>query len=244
MKRTNYSIISLIFLLIACDQPVSKVSKSPVSKDSAKKQHNTPPGFGYDNETVSLGVGVVEVPEFFEVYSDSTLNKVPEKVDIYKEATSFYSKFYKPDYGIMHFVCLDKTDKAYKVIINYDEIRYLPKTEGYVFKDWQSYILSSFGIKRTKIVNLKAGEPLPPIKKEPIDSASYISLPKEKHELFCPLLVQGDWVKVTYDCFYNSSDFEGDKTCQEYIKQCANPVTGWIRWRTENKLLIDIAVLL
>ena len=62
--------------------------------------------------------------------------------------------------------------------------------------------------------------------------------------MFCPLEVQGDWVRVRYDCFYNkaSNPHEG-QPCSEYIAQCKTAPTGWLRWRQDNKLVIDIMLL-
>jgi hypothetical protein len=59
-----------------------------------------------------------------------------------------------------------------------------------------------------------------------------------------PLEVKGEWVKVTYDCFYNDENnaFEGEP-CHTYIDKCQNPVVGWLKWKQDNKILIDIFLM-
>ena len=81
------------------------------------------------------------------------------------------------------------------------------------------------------------------LRKLPTDSADAISLPPG-HEMFCPMEVQGDWLKVQYDCFYNDEDnkYEG-QPCHNYIGKCTEALTGWLRWRKDNKLLVDIFLM-
>jgi len=198
----------------------------------------------YNNDVSSLGIGLVMAPEKFVLFNDSLLTDTFAKVDMYGEnmdKSPACSKFYKPDYGIMHFVCLDKTKTAFRIINDKTDVKYLPKTEGYNFITWEKYILSSFGIRRITNKTDKAINDQP-LRKQP-GSTDTVAIPKGL-EMFCPVKLQGDWLQVKYDCFYNdeNSKHEGEP-CSIYISKCKNPETGWIRWREGNKLLIDILVM-
>ena len=100
------------------------------------------------------------------------------------------SKFYKPDYGIMHFVCVDTTDKAYKVLVNYSDFKYLPKTKSYEFKTWEEYILQSFGIRRLT-VDTDSILVSNPLRVKPRDNSDTLIIPKG-HEMFCPMEIKDD----------------------------------------------------
>lgn len=202
-------------------------------------------GCEYDNEVSSLGIGLIISPSKFTLYNDSLLTDRFVSKDMYsdnKEKINLCSKFYEPEYGIMHFVCLDKTKKSFKVLVNYSDIKYLPNTEHYKFKSWNDYIIHSFGIRR---LHNKAGgiQSYLPLRKEPNEKSDTLAIPKG-YEMFCPLEIKGDWIKVKYDCFYNqeSNPHEGEP-CHGYIDECNNPLTGWLRWRQDNKLLIDIFLM-
>ncbi len=125
----------------------SVVSSSIKSVPSVTQQEQL---CGYDNQVSSLGVGLVIAPTTFEIYHDSLLKDKMASWDMYQDASNLNvcSKFFKPDYGIMHFVCIGITHKAYKVLVNFSDIKYLPKTKNYNFETWEEYILQSYGISR------------------------------------------------------------------------------------------------
>jgi hypothetical protein len=151
-------------------------------------------------------------------------------------------KFYGPEYGIMHFVCIDSTATAYRVLTDYSSVKYVSKTSGAEFKTWTGYILGSFGIRRLRQEGGLPDAP-PPIKREPSESSASLPIP-DGLEMFCPMEVRGEWVKVKYDCFYNreQNEHEGEP-CYNFIHKCAQPIMGWLRWRDENTLLIDIFLM-
>jgi len=127
-------------------------------------------------------------------------------VDMYSEEIekNICSKFFKPDYGIMHFVVLENSEKSYKVLSSYSSEKYLPKTKDYGFKTWNDYILESFGVRRL-LENTNTVEESNLLRATPSDNSQSIRIP-EGHEMFCTIEIQGDWVKVKYDCFYNQVD--------------------------------------
>lgn len=214
-------------------------SKEPINK-LIEQDNNC----GYDNQVSSLGIGLIIAPPKFEIYNDSLLNEKFASWDMYEDESkiNLCSKFFKPDYGIMHFVCIAKSEKAYKVLVNFSDIKYLPKTKKYDFKTWDEYIFQSFGIRRNTNDNRDISNNHP-LRKKPEDNADTLVIPKG-NELFCPMEIKGDWIKVRYDCLYNDENnpYE-DEPCHNYIDKCKNPLTGWLRWRRENQLLIDIFLM-
>jgi hypothetical protein len=196
------------------------------------------------NQVSSLGIGIIKVPSKFEIYNDSLLNDKLASWDMYEDESkiNLCSKFFKPDYGIMHFVCIAKSEKAYKVLVNFSDIKYLPKTKDYDFETWNEYISQSFGIRRLTNNNGENSKKSK-LRTKPNDNADTLGIPNGQ-ELFCPIEIKGDWIKVSYDCFYNDeNNLYENEPCHNYIDKCSNPLTGWLRWRQENHLLIDIFLM-
>lgn len=203
----------------------------------------------YSNSTTELGIGLVEYDNYnhrtpiFEVFNDPELTDKFCSWNIYDESNEspFCAKFHKPDYGIVQVVVLDSLDKSYKVLVNEQDIKYVPKSINYVFWSWEEYLTESHGIRR-KIENIDFKNQH--VRQQPNNSAEPVKLPDEKFELFCVLEVKGDWIQVKYDCFYNTTQnpHEG-MPCSTYIDECTNSATGWIRWRIGNEITIDIFLM-
>jgi hypothetical protein len=246
--------ILILTIFFSCGQKNnSSESKIETKDNSAVDTFSTQPinqqidqdqNCSYDNQVASLGIGLIIAPPKFEIYNDSLLNDKIASIDMYEDATkiNLCSKFFKPDYGIMHFVCIAKSEKAYKVLVNFSDIKYLPRIKNYYFKTWDEYISQSFGIRRLTNDNGDISEKYA-TRIKPEDNADTLVIPKG-HELFCPMEIKGDWIKVRYDCFYNdeNNSHEGEP-CHSYIGKCKNPLTGWLRWRQENQLHIDIFLM-
>jgi len=248
MKNSIFFVIC--FALFSCQHKNNKAisnteaSKTIHTKESQSAKKETGTGCSYDNDVSTLGIGLVIAPSKVDIYNDSQLTNKSASYDMYKDGLNKISicpKFYEPDYGIMHFVCIDSTEKAYKVLINYDELKYLPKTKDYVFKSWQDYINESYGIRRLTAEGKNISKiHLQPLRKSPVNEADTLVLPAG-YEMFCPVEIKGDWLRVKFDCFYNDDNnkHEGEP-CRDYIDQCKNPVSGWLKWKDGNKLLVDI----
>jgi hypothetical protein len=233
-KNTNKESVNDTIVEASIDTSSTLPNKNLVSKDNC----------GYDNQVSSLGIGLIIAPSKFEIYNDSLLSEKTASWDMYEDEgrMNFCTKFFKPDYGIMHFVCIERNDKSYKVLVNFSDIKYLPNTTNYDYKSWDQYISQSFGIRRLTNSPEDISKNFP-LRINPDKSADTLAIP-EGYELFCPIEVKGDWIKVRYDCFYNdeNNSFEGEP-CHNYIDKCKNPLTGWLQWRQENKLLIDIFLM-
>jgi hypothetical protein len=197
---------------------------------------------GFDNPVSTLGIGLVIVPTSFVIYNDSLLTDTFQYINMYQDKPMICSKFHKPDYGIMHFVCLSITGKSYKVLTNYSEYKYLPKNGKYLYQTWGKYILSSYGVRRFYDQDKQrfSDQPIRALNNNTSDT---VNIPKGL-ELLCPLEIREDWIRVKYDCFYSKENNEHEGApCQKYVNKCNPSTTGWLKWRQDNKLLIDIFLM-
>jgi hypothetical protein len=237
-----------VSMLLACgskgknEGKTSPSAESDAAAFSEAQAHVSENTCLFDNEVSSLGIGLVLAPAEFTLFNDSALTEVYAEIDMYADEEGLElicPKFFAPEYSILNFVCVDSTLNAYKVLSAYSETKFLKKVDGAEFNSWQEYVLSSFGIRRlTSNDGTRMSDD--PLRKEPSARSATLTIP-DGYEMFCPMEIRGDWVKVNYDCFYNRDDnpHEGEP-CQNFIDECKNPLTGWLRWREGNKLLIDI----
>jgi hypothetical protein len=217
-------------------------SSATISKDTAENKAiaSAEQACSYENATSDLGIGIMIAPTTFEIFEDASLTKKRSTINMYEDEgkINFCSMFFKPDYGIMHFACLENGKNSYKVLTGFSDQKFLPKQKGYEFKTWEKYILESFGVRRKLEIT-----PMQSLKESPNENSKDLEIPDE-HELFCPMALKGDWIQVKYDCFYNleSNEHEGEP-CHNYIDKCDKPLTGWIKWKNKNDLLIDIFLM-
>ena len=240
----------LLLLLFSCVQKTG----SEIRVEEAASQQETirdipPTGIenkcSYENETSTLGMGLVLAPSGFALYNDSLLTDEFAGIDIYRDQAAFSRicpKFFMPDYGIMHFVCVDSTANAYQILTDFSSVKFIEKDSGAEFTTWENYILRSFGIRR--LAENKSAAPVQDdLRVGPSEDSEVLAIP-EGFEMFCPMEIRDHWVKVKYDCFYNTDEnpHEGEP-CYNFIGDCKDPLTGWLKWREGNKVLIDIFLI-
>jgi len=242
--------VALVLIgLLSCSQKKSSPEEKIEMLPRATERDSTPVASSqqctYYNKVSDLGIGVAKIERSFELFNDSLLTESYISIkDLYKDEDkiNFCPLFFLPDYGILQFACLEETKSYFKVAIGTSDIKYLPKTASITFQSWSDYIMGSFGIRRgtTDGTELSAEQD---VRESASDQAKSVPLPAG-YELFCPMEINGDWVKVTWDCFYNLEDnvHEGEP-CSSYISECTQPITGWITWRKGNELLIDILLM-
>ncbi len=202
----------------------------------------------YANPSSTLGIGLLECNRYnnripvFEVYNDPGLTDKFCTWNIDDEiAPPFCAKFYKPDYGIVQIVVLDSLAKCYKILANEKDIKYAPRNINYVFWSWEKYLTQSHGTRRKPEKKHFQNQP---IRTQPEESGQTIQFPEEQFELLCVMEFKGDWIKVKYDCFYNQDQNPNEGLpCSEYIKNCPNSPTGWLKWRIGNEIAVDIFLM-
>jgi hypothetical protein len=247
VRQVFYTVVIAICFL-SCGQKQTPTEKTGdtikliIERDTSEniKPNPVKENCSYENSVSDLGVGIVLAPTTFEIFEDSSLTKKHSTINMYEDENKidFCSMFYKPDYGIMTFVVVGENTKSYKIMTGLTEYKFLPKTKEYEFKTWEKYILESLGVRRKIESEIKQQ-----LKEQSTEDSKDLKIP-EGHELFCPMEIKGDWIKVKYDCFYNAetSEYEG-QPCNNYIDKCERPLTGWIKWRNQNELLIDIFLI-
>lgn len=250
MRQLLTSILTLF--LFSCGQKSDSKSVHSDTSITIEKESRKREGIllisgqncAYENDISDLGTGLIIVPSTFEIYEDSLLTRKTLTINMHEEAGKIkvYSFFFKPDYGIMHFICLNENANSYKILTGFSDIKYLPKKDNYEYVTWQNYILQSYGVRRSTDES-HTQTTKQPLKTNPTENSKNLNIPN-KYEMFCPLEIKGDYLKVKYDCFYNieNNPNEGEP-CNKYIDKCENPVTGWIKWKKRNKLLIDIFLM-
>lgn len=241
--------VLLLFLFSCVQQTTSERSDEeevlPPQSGPAITSENMENKCSYANESSTLGMGLILAPEKFTLYNDSGLTDGFADIDMRTDDEVLIPvcpKFFMPEYGIMYFVGVDSTETAYKILADSSLIKFIGKNSGAEFTTWENYILSSFGIRRLT-ENEGGAQVQNDLKVSPLEESAVLPVP-EGFEMFCPMEIRGSWVKVKYDCFYNTDNnpHEGEP-CHNFIDDCQDPLTGWVKWKDGNNLLIDIFLM-
>ena len=177
---------------------------------------------------ISLGIGFT-IPKDVTPYEDMS---VPQNMFTNKELSNKYNPekvfpyFFKPDYGLYHFICLEKTDAYFKVLVNDSDIAYLPNDGFYIYKSWET-ILFSGSLQRKSRENQ--------IRESASDDSAVIINSCEIESLKVQQIIEVNgeyWLNIY---FYTSCDpYDNDPSKRTY---------GWIKWRTKDKILVNIMLL-
>lgn len=198
----------------------------------------------YENSTKQLGIGLLKLnfdkQRSIEIFDDPNFSNKYAEWDSESPNKEIHPKFYELDYGICDFVCLEETKNYYKVLIGFDQIKYVKVSSSWSLTSWKNLIENSFGVtrKRESRVSNK-------LRTSKSDNSEEIPLELKIHENFCVNSLEDSWLNVKYDCIYATeqySEFEG-QSCFEYIDKCDNSKTGWIKWKQGGELLIQIYLM-
>ena len=192
--------------------------------------------FGQEKNPIKLGLGIVAIDDTYDesktvtVYKDKNLKTKIEDFKLYGELKSVWPYYFKPDYGLCYFVCLEKTKDYFKVLINDKEEGFLKNDRDKYFKTWESILINA-GVER---LDLKTN----PLKLTPTDNAEPINLGYEmkvdRLEVDDVIEINGEhWIKV----YYSKS---GKVPCDKGTPDCGR---GWIKWKKGDKLLVNILLL-
>ena len=122
---------------------------------------------------------------------------------------------YDPDYHVIIFDGYPLENNKYKVIID-NSIFFLDHVEGYtVFRKWEEHITRAFILTNE----------LNPLRETPTESGKIIPMDYNNSN-FISIEVKNDWVKVECDTYEGCPD--------------GKLVTGWLRWRKGNELLVEL----
>ena len=175
-----------------------------------------------------LGVGFV-IPSNPYTYEDLS---TPDNLYADKElktkwtSDSVFPFFLKPDYGLYHFICLEKMENSYKVLVNDNDVGYVVNDTNYHFQAWDSILLSS-KVERITLNN--------PIQKDCSIQSDTLPYPCKYERLKVEEVVRKEkeyWVKISFTP--NCETYRTGKSIVQY---------GWIKWRDGDKLLVVIMLL-
>lgn len=118
------------------------------------------------------------------------------------------------DYFLLVFRCKRKTGGFYEVVVNEQtkQTKYVKIADGNSkFQTWEQHLVSICCVGFDINTNR--------IKSEP--NLESKDLPYDSNEIYVPKSVKGNWLQVSWG---------GTKS----------PKTGWIRWRSKDKLIIEL----
>jgi hypothetical protein len=191
--------------------------------------------FGQEKNPIKLGHGIIAIDDTYDmkkivtVYGDKDFKTKIEDFKLYGASKSISPYYYKPDYGLCYFICLEKNKNYFKILINDKEEGFL-KTDNKYFKTWESLLINS-SVER---LNIKTN----PLKLKPADNSDTKKLEYEikvdRLEVIDVIEKDGQhWLKVNYSK-------SGKVPCDKGIADCE---VGWVKWKTGDKLLVKILLL-
>jgi hypothetical protein len=185
--------------------------------------------YGQNKQPKKLGIGFViaENPYLYENMSHPnnifTNSELTDKI----QTDEIFPFFYKPDYGLYHFICLEKNKRYFKILINDSEIGFIPNNGKYIFKTWET-ILMSASVERINKQNL--------IRKNLNGTDENIIMNNCEYETLKVLDViekNGEyWLEISFA-----------ENCEPYPTKNTEQKTGWIKWRNSENLLVRIQLL-
>jgi hypothetical protein len=116
------------------------------------------------------------------------------------------------EYKKLTLKCLSNEEDYFKILLEDKTIGYLPKNNPLIrFQTWKEHILSVFAVGFDSKKN--------PIKAKPNNQS--IETIYDQDEFYYPFKIQGDWLQIKW----------GTIGSWQY---------GWIKWKENNKLIIEL----
>ena len=192
--------------------------------------------YGQENNPIKLGIGIIAITDTYDeskivtVYRDKDFNEKIEDFKLYGQLKRVWPYYFKPDYGLCSFVCLERTNEYFKILFNDKEEGFLKNDNEKYFKTWESVLINS----TVERLDLKSN----PLKLKPGDNQTTISLEYEvkvdRLEVIDVIEINGQhWINVRFSK-------TGKVPCDKGTSDCG---TGWIKWKSGDKLLVNILLL-
>lgn len=121
------------------------------------------------------------------------------------------------DYFVLALKCIGEDKSRYEVIVNEETglKKFVKKTDSTLkFLTWEDHITKRFAVDFNRVEN--------PLLEMPKGKVKVGELPKEV--TFRPVKIEGEWLKVNWDV----------------AKHRDNVGSGWIKWKADGKLLIEL----
>jgi hypothetical protein len=184
--------------------------------------------FGQNQSPKELGIGFAIASNPYEFEDLSTPKNLLKNKALTEnwDSSKVFPFFLKPDYGLYHFICLEKTNDYYKILVNDTKIGYLPNDSNYYFKTWDAILLQSTVERLTKDN---------PIRKESNSAGEIIINQCKFDRLTVQDVIQKDgefWLQIYFS-----------PECEDYPDKNSKVEYGWIKWKMDDKLLVNILLL-
>ncbi|WP_424964053.1 hypothetical protein [Ekhidna sp.] len=128
---------------------------------------------------------------------------------------------FKPDYFLFKIKCKRETQTHYEVVVNEETglTKSLKKSDKIKLVNWEKYVTDVFSVdfEPTDIQVL-----------DNIDGTPISEQPKSEN-LMIPKEVKGDWMRI----IWTPGNYE-------YPSDNSNVQSGWIRWRTNNRITVTL----
>ena len=192
--------------------------------------------YGQDGVPTKLGLGIVAIDDTYDeskivtVYKDKDLKAKIEDFKLYGQLKKVWPYYFKPDYGLCYFVCLEKTKTYFKILINDKEEGYIINNSDKFFKSWESLLINA----TVERLDIKVN----PLKKKPSDNAETINL---DHEFKVDRLVVSEVIEVNGEHWIKVNYSKSGK--DPFDKGTADSGEGWVKWKAGDKLLVNILLL-
>jgi hypothetical protein len=171
---------------------------------------------GFERPSKTLGIGVIKLlPEqILHAFKDPYCQKAMASYAFGSRDGLMQPKFFDKNFGLCYFVCTERTANYYKILVNPLDELYIKIDKEIEFLEWGNFLENDHFtyIGRKDWYNNR-------IRLQPNDSAAEINY-ERKYDTMIPLKIQGDWLKVK---FFNNHGRQ----------------VGWIRWKSDTKLLIN-----
>ncbi len=227
IKLWYFSAISLIcFSCISNKKNVNLDTHSIVDTVTTKSSESKTIGIT-KNLSLKMGIGIVKyvfedppLKNFIILHSSPNKNLYKINVETVKDTFLINNSFaFSPDFGILVFNVIDTVNGFYRIINVQDTLNniYIEKNDNKLkFETWANHTTSVFSIEFNYEIN--------PLKSDPDISASNILLSKSIYGgfIFHPKTIKGDWLKVEWE--------DDNNKIQK----------GWIKWRENGNLIIDL----
>lgn len=125
---------------------------------------------------------------------------------------------FHPDYFVLALKCVGEDENRYEVIVIEETglKKFVRKDDATLkFETWEKHILKTFAVDFDREQN--------PLRETPEGQVKDFVLPKEA--TFHPVEVNGEWLKIRWD------------SSKKAVK---NDKFGWVKWKENNKILIEL----
>jgi len=240
MKNMNFIVLSVFaFIVLGCNEQKSKdIQKKEAISNKSEIAVKADEDVVDDKQDGFLYVNIKELynsqkrlallneqKDTLAFFKGKNVSFNNDKYDIINEEHLYKKNLkvntYYPEYGLFILDCDGSENGYYEVKVNNIDcyIKIAGNQDLLKFKTPEKHLMESYpylyGNKNT------------PLRKEPSDKSEIIE--GYSNHLYIPVEIKGDWLKV-----------RDDKDCYIGEEPSKDDIVGWVRWRKDGEIIIDI----